>query len=107
MFRKLVVLVLAMGLLGSAVLANRQQRIRAAHEMAASQRRLIEHDRALWRLRSTIAAGVTPDQVRLAVARLGPMEPLRTERVEQMLARQAAASSEASLTGLDAPPAGP
>lgn len=86
MFAKIVVLILSMGVLAAGVLANRQQRIQAAHDLAESQRKLVEHDRALWELRLKIAARITPERVETAARRLGDMQTIRSERFTQLLA---------------------
>jgi hypothetical protein len=89
MFAKIVVLILSMGLLAGALLANRQQRIQAAHDLADAQRRLVEHDRTLWRLRLEIAAQITPVQIETNAKRLGNLQTIRTERYLDMLVRVA------------------
>lgn len=74
MFSKLVVLILTIGAVAATLLAARQQRLQAVHETAEAMRRIAEHDRTLWRLRSEIAERVTPGKVRrLATDRFGPL----------------------------------
>lgn len=90
MFAKVAVLILSMGVLAAALLANRQQRIQAAHDLADSQRRLIDHDRTLWRLRLEIAARVTPVQVETFAKRFGTLDSIRQERYLDLLTRMAA-----------------
>jgi hypothetical protein len=73
-FSKLAVLILTIGAVAATLLAARQQRLQAVHETAEAMRRISEHDRTLWRLRSEIAERVTPGKVRrLATDRFGPM----------------------------------
>lgn len=101
MFAKVVVLLVSMGLLAGALLANRQQRIQAAHDLADAQRRLSQHDRDLWRLRLEIAARVTPARVEAAANRLGTLVPIRAERYTDLLTRLSEQRELDALTQLD------
>lgn len=80
MFAKLVVLILTIGAVAATLLAARQQRLYAVHESAQAMRRIVEHDRTLWRLRSEIAQRVTPNKVRQLVNRFGPLAYYYSER---------------------------
>lgn len=73
MFAKLSVIILTIGAVAATLLAARQQRLYAVHESAQSMRRIVEHDRTLWRLRGEIAGRVTPGKVRQLADRFGPM----------------------------------
>lgn len=96
MFAKLAAVIVSMGLVACILLAVRQQRVQAAHEMADVQRRVMEHDRTLWHLRAEIAARVTPGQVEKAAKRLGPTAPITAERYREMVRRETEASEVAS-----------
>lgn len=99
MFAKIVVLILSLGMLAAALLANRQQRIQAAHDLALAQKRLVEHDRTLWRLRLEIASRITPAQIEIAGRRYGDLQPLRSERFHDMVRQELdAAELERDLT---------
>jgi hypothetical protein len=80
LFAKLVVLILTIGGVAATLLAARQQRLYAVHESAQAMRRIVEHDRTLWRLRSEIAERVTPNKVRKLVNRFGPLAYFYSER---------------------------
>lgn len=58
------------------VLAIRQQRLVAMHDMARSVERSAELDRKLWKVRADIAASITPGKVRGMVGTLGDLEPI-------------------------------
>lgn len=58
------------------VLAIRQQRLVAMHDMARSVERSAELDRKLWKVRADIAANITPAKVRGMVESLGDLEPI-------------------------------
>lgn len=77
MFGKVVLLVLTLGTCGCALLSLRQSRLQAASELVQIQLRIRQHDEHLWKLRSRIAASVTPDHVREMAAAIGPLRPLR------------------------------
>ncbi len=93
MFAKLAAVIVSMGVVACILLAVRQQRVQAAHEMADVQRRVMEHDRTLWHLRAEIAARVTPEQVEKAAAGLGPTAPISAERFREMVRRETEAST--------------
>lgn len=76
MFGKGVVLVLALGACGCALLSLRQERLGAASELVQIQLRIRRQDEQLWKLRAQIAAAVTPDHVREMAAAIGPLRPL-------------------------------
>lgn len=63
MFAKLVALILALGACGGGLLAMRQSRLQAAHELAAARLRLREHDERLLRLKAEIAGRTTPPAI--------------------------------------------
>lgn len=64
MFAKLVVLILVVGLGGSGLLAMRQSRLQAAHELTAARLRLRAQDEHLQRLRAQIAEKTAPAVLR-------------------------------------------
>lgn len=79
MFAKLAVLILAVGVFACSLLALRQQRLDAVHELAVSQKRMAERDRDLFQLRTRIASRVMPDRVEALAAKIGPLEPIRVD----------------------------
>lgn len=81
MVAKLCTLILAAGLCAVMLLATRQQRLAAVHEMAMIQRRIHEHDRELYRQRIEIARRVLPQRVEALAAALGPLAPLGVDAV--------------------------
>ncbi len=76
MFAKAVVLVLALGGCGCTLLSMRQARLQAASELVRIQLNIRQQDEHLWKLRTRIAAAVTPDHVRSMAANIGPLRPL-------------------------------
>jgi cell division protein FtsL len=71
MFAKLLVIVLAIGLIAAALLMIRQQRLDAVHEMAQIHRRVNEQQTSLWLMRTRIADRCRPDRIREAAQELG------------------------------------
>jgi len=65
-FAKLVVLILVVGLGGSGLLAMRQSRLQAAHELTAARLRLRAQAEQLQRLRAQIAESTAPSVLREA-----------------------------------------
>jgi hypothetical protein len=78
-FPKLAVLVLSLALGACILLAARQMRIQAVHELAAARLRILEADARLWKLRARIADEVTPQHIEQMAAQFGPMQPLLFE----------------------------
>lgn len=63
MFQKLAALILALGIIGTSLLALRQQRLQAASEAAQAQLRIQSLDEELLTLRAQVATAVTPTAV--------------------------------------------
>lgn len=64
MLAKLVAVILAFGCFGGGLLALRQSRLQAAHELAAARWRIEAQREELARLRAEIAARSEPDHLR-------------------------------------------
>ena len=86
MFAKLAVLILSLALCACALLALRQMRTQAAHELAEARLRLLQRDNEFWRLRNRIAAGVTPERVGQLASGLSPLKPMAPEAAPAALA---------------------
>lgn len=76
MFAKILFLILGLGLIGCALLAARQARVQAAHELADTRLRIVRHDAELLRLRALIAERVTPGNVERLAAGILPLAPM-------------------------------
>ncbi len=83
MFAKLVALILAFGACGGGLLAMRQSRLQAAHELAEARLRIERHDLRVRELRAQIAERITPERVLEALGEqgVGGMRPGWTQRV--------------------------
>lgn len=81
MFAKVAVLIVSIGLCAAALLAIRHQQTQAAHGLTESRLRITQRDQELWRLRSRIAAVVTPQRVKEMALRVGGFQPLKPELV--------------------------
>ena len=79
MFLKLATLIVVFAGVASGLLAVRQQRLQAAHDMAEAMRRAAEMDRQLWRLRAEIAARTTPDEIQRRLNELPTMAPIEVD----------------------------
>lgn len=75
MLGKLAVLIVSLALTAGALLAVRQQRIMAAHEMVRSHQRIVRHEHDLWRLRVEIAQRLAPGRIEQIASSLGPLKP--------------------------------
>lgn len=81
MFAKLLAVILSLAACGCVLLAARQARIQAAHDLAEARLRIVRRDNELWRLRAEIASRVTPEQVRRLASAVTPLRPLVPQRV--------------------------
>lgn len=81
MFAKLVVVIVSLGLCACVLLAARQARIQAAHDLAEARLRILRLDHELWRMRARIAERVTPERVRLLASAITPLRPLIAEPI--------------------------
>jgi hypothetical protein len=63
MFRKLLAIILAFGVVGCVLLVNRQKQIEAAHEMSLIHHRLSEQERVIWELRAQISQKCRPEEL--------------------------------------------
>jgi hypothetical protein len=70
MFGKSLAIVLALGLMATALLAMRHQRFEQVAAISRGHWRLQEQERDLGRRRAAVAAAVKPDAVRRAIAAL-------------------------------------
>ena len=92
-FAKLSAVIVTMGAVACILLAVRQQRVQAAHELADVQRRVLEHDRTLWQLRSEIAAKTMPTSIAASTKRFGPLINNSPERYREMVRREGTTST--------------
>jgi hypothetical protein len=65
-FARIVCSILALGVCACVLLAARQVRIQAAHELADARRRIVRLDSELYRLRAQIASRVAPHRIHIA-----------------------------------------
>lgn len=68
MFGKSIAIVLALGVMATALLAFRQQRFEMASKISRTHWRLLEQERSLGRSRAEVAGAVKPDAIRMAIA---------------------------------------
>lgn len=78
-FAKVAVLIVSIGVCACALLAARQMRTQAAHELAEARLRLLQRDNELWRLRAQIAAKVTPERVQILATKLNSLKPIAAD----------------------------
>lgn len=76
MFGKIVALILSLGIFACALLAVRQARIQAFHELTQTRLRIRAQDERLWVLRTQIAARVTPEHVHEMAAARRKLKPM-------------------------------
>ena len=70
MFGKSIAIVLALGVMATALLAFRQQRFEMVSQISRRHWHLLEQERALGRSRAEVAAAVKPDAVRRMISSL-------------------------------------
>ncbi|MDX2116691.1 MAG: hypothetical protein SFY96_00740 [Planctomycetota bacterium] len=75
-FARACVAVLALGACGCTLLALRQARLQAAHDLAKTQLDIQRADEQLWKLRAQIADRVTPIRVEEMAVELTNLRPL-------------------------------
>ncbi len=73
---KLSVLIAGIAVTAAALLAVRQQRILAAHDVIASHNRVASYDVALRQMRSDIANLLAPNRLQQLASTLGDMRPI-------------------------------
>jgi hypothetical protein len=77
-FPKLCVLIISMGAVACTLLALRQQRIEAVHQMAMVNLRIMEADRGVAKLRTEIAANLEPKKIEEIASKIGALRPIET-----------------------------
>lgn len=63
MFAKLAIIIVAIGLTACGLLAMRQARLQATHELAQAQLRIAREDERLLTLHARIAERITPERI--------------------------------------------
>jgi len=76
MLFKLGLVVLSIGVCALSMLAMRQARLQAAHEVTQTQLRIQRADEQLWKMRADIAGLSNPVRIRELSSNLGPMHAL-------------------------------
>lgn len=76
MFAKVAIVVIGLGAAGASLLALRQQRLQAAHELAKSQVRIERQDEQLWKVRARIAGLVNPQNVEMMASEIAELHAL-------------------------------
>jgi hypothetical protein len=84
---RVIVLIVSLGGCAAVLLAARQARVQAAHDLAEARLRIVERDHELWRVRARIAARVTPQHVQQVAAALTPLKPIAPELDPALLPR--------------------
>ncbi len=76
MFGKTAVLIVLTGMCACALLAARQMRTQAAHELAQSRLRAARLDNEIARVRAKIATDISPERVMQMAGKLDTLKPL-------------------------------
>lgn len=76
MFAKVAIVVIGLGAAGASLLALRQQRLQAAHELAKAQVRIERQDEQLWKVRARIAGLVNPQNVEMMASEIAELHAL-------------------------------
>jgi hypothetical protein len=80
MFAKLCVVIIAIGATGCTLLALRQQRLDTVHDMTMAQRRIIQHDKDLARLRVDIATNLEPQRIEAIAGQFADLHNIGLEQ---------------------------
>lgn len=111
MFAKLLAILLSTAATACGLLVMRQQRIDIAHNMARTQRRIVQHNQMIWKMRVRVHEQVTHDSVLDMIARyeaetgtsLKPLlidECVRLDPADTLADRDASSISVPSLESL-------
>lgn len=104
MFAKLLAIILTLGVVGCVLLVNRQQRIEASYTLTNLHKRVAEHDRALWKLRTEISELASPERLRQVPQHLpGEWVPVAVEMERQRREREAAYAQNTDLSNAPGP----
>jgi hypothetical protein len=79
MFAKLAALIIGIALTAGALLAARQVRTQAAHELAQARIRVMRLDHERLKIRAQIAERIAPDRIQEMASRLTPLKPIAGE----------------------------
>jgi hypothetical protein len=79
LFGKLAVTVVCIALCAGALLAARQMRMQAAHELTEARLRVMKHDNDLFRIKANIASRVTPEQVERMATEVMPLKSMAAD----------------------------
>lgn len=70
LFSKLFLILIALGAMGLGLLALRQQRYEVSNEISRAHNRIVEQERAQWRMRAEIASRSDPADIRSYASKL-------------------------------------
>lgn len=83
MLAKAVFVVIGIGAMSATLLALRQQRLQAAHELARTQIRVERQDEELWKVRARIATLVNPQNVAMMAGEMTELHALVADQPEE------------------------
>lgn len=70
LFSKLFLIMIALGAMGLGLLALRQQRYEVSNEISRAHNRIVEQERAQWRMRADVASRSDPADIRNYASKL-------------------------------------
>ena len=70
LFSKLFLILIALGAMGLGLLALRQQRYEVSNEISRAHNRIVEQERAQWRMRADVARRSDPADIRTYASKL-------------------------------------
>ena len=70
LFSKLFLIMIALGAMGLGLLALRQQRYEVSNEISRAHNRIVEQERAQWRMRADVASRSDPADIRTYASKL-------------------------------------
>ena len=94
MFAKLLLLILTGALTATSLLAIRQQRVQAGHDMIEAFDRARQQREQLWTLRSKIVRRLGPERIEQMAEDLGPLQPIPLYWCPPALVKEAETSDD-------------
>ncbi len=120
MLAKVLFLIVCIGASACTLLSLRQQRLDVVNDMAVIHKRMVQHDRALFEIRTRIAQNLSLDRVATLASSMGQMRPIGVDRPlpgdlanpirfaqDESAARRRAEQAEAGVPRPARPPADP
>lgn len=78
---KVLLLIVSIGAAACVLLTLRQQRLDVVHDMAVIHKRMAQHDKALFEVRSRIAQSLSPVRIEQLASAMSPLKPIGVDAI--------------------------